>query len=76
MKYELRADGTAFTLHAPDGEFRVTMRLIGEFSVYNALAAIAALYAKGMTTEEIIGHLEKVPAVKGRMEQVPTRHCH
>ncbi len=69
---ELRADGTAFTLHAPDGEFRVSMRLIGEFSVYNALAAIAALFAKGMTTEEIIGHLEKVPAVKGRMEQVPT----
>ena len=30
------------------------MNLIGEFSVYNALAATAALYAKGMATADII----------------------
>lgn len=69
---ELKADGTTFTLHAPDGIFRVDMGLIGEFSVYNALAAIAALFAKGMATEEIVHHLGNIPSVKGRMEQVPT----
>ena len=68
----LAADGTSFTLNAPDGEFAVTMNLIGEFSVYNALAVIAALYAKGMATVDVIGYLKEVPAVKGRMEQVPT----
>ena len=69
---ELRANGTTFRLTAPDGEFRVDMSLIGEFSVYNALAVIATLYAKGMVTEDIINYLGKISAVKGRMEQVPT----
>lgn len=69
---ELRANGTTFRLTAPDGEFRVDMSLIGEFSVYNALAVIATLYAKGMVTEDIINYLGKISAVKGRMELVPT----
>ncbi|NYF24044.1 UDP-N-acetylmuramoyl-L-alanyl-D-glutamate--2,6-diaminopimelate ligase [Sporosarcina sp. JAI121] len=69
---ELRANGTTFTLTAPGGDFRVAMNLIGEFSVYNALAVIAALYAKGMAIEDIINHLGKISSVKGRMEQVPT----
>ncbi|CAM3096534.1 UDP-N-acetylmuramoyl-L-alanyl-D-glutamate--2, 6-diaminopimelate ligase [Filibacter tadaridae] len=69
---ELKADGTTFTLNAPDGEYHVDMKLIGEFSVYNVLAAIAALYAKGMAVEDIIGYLGGIGAVKGRMEIVPT----
>ncbi|KAA0966694.1 UDP-N-acetylmuramoyl-L-alanyl-D-glutamate--2,6-diaminopimelate ligase [Sporosarcina sp. ANT_H38] len=69
---ELRANGTTFKLTAPGGEFRVVMNLIGEFSVYNALAVIAALFAKGMATEDIINYLGKISSVKGRMEQVPT----
>ncbi|MFJ7932958.1 UDP-N-acetylmuramoyl-L-alanyl-D-glutamate--2,6-diaminopimelate ligase [Sporosarcina sp. NPDC096371] len=69
---KLTANGTSFTLTSPDGEFNVRMNLIGEFSVYNALAVIAALSAKGMAIEDILGYLEQVPAVKGRMELVPT----
>lgn len=68
----LNADGTTFTLFSPDGEFTVTMNLIGEFSVYNALAATAALYAKGMATIDIINYLGRIPSVKGRMEKVET----
>ena len=41
-----------------------SMNLIGEFSVYNALAVIAALYAKGMATEEIIDYLGKIACRK------------
>lgn len=69
---ELNADGTSFTLHSPEGEYRVRMKLIGEFSVYNALAAIAALSAKGKAVEEIVFLLANIPSVKGRMEIVPT----
>lgn len=68
----LNADGTTFKMNAPDGEFHVEMELIGEFSVYNALAATAALYAKGMATKDVIGYLGKISSVKGRMEKVPT----
>ncbi|MBE1557062.1 UDP-N-acetylmuramoyl-L-alanyl-D-glutamate--2,6-diaminopimelate ligase [Sporosarcina limicola] len=68
----LGVEGTTFMLSAPDGDFHVKMKLIGEFSVYNALAAIAALFAKGMATVDIIGYLAKTSSVKGRMEKVPT----
>lgn len=68
----LNADGTRFTLIAPDGEFDVTMNLIGEFSVSNALAATAALFSKGMATEDIVKYLTEIDSVKGRMEKVDT----
>lgn len=68
----MQPDRTTFRLQAPDGEFRVTMPLIGEFNVYNALAAIAALYAKGLPTEDILPLIANVDTVKGRLEKVET----
>ncbi|HEX5564416.1 MAG TPA: UDP-N-acetylmuramoyl-L-alanyl-D-glutamate--2,6-diaminopimelate ligase [Sporosarcina sp.] len=69
---EYRPDGTSFTLCSPDSEFRVNMSLIGEFTVYNALAAIAALSAYGMNTAEIVRLLGEIAPIKGRMERVET----
>lgn len=69
---KLTATKTHFTLLSPEGVFEVDMNLIGEFSVSNALAAIAALYAKGMPLVEILQHLRSIDAVKGRMELVET----
>ncbi|GKV66023.1 MULTISPECIES: UDP-N-acetylmuramoyl-L-alanyl-D-glutamate--2,6-diaminopimelate ligase [unclassified Sporosarcina] len=66
------SDRTEFVLLAPDGTYPVTMPLIGEFNVYNALAAVAALYAKGMTCEEILPLLAGISTVKGRLEKVET----
>lgn len=69
---QLSPNDTRFTLVSPEGEFAVQMNLIGEFSVANALAAIAALYAKGMAIEEIISHLAVIQPIAGRMERVET----
>lgn len=66
----LFADKTTFTLSTIDGAYPVEMKLIGQFSVYNALATIAALYAKGMALEEVIQHLATIEPIKGRMEKV------
>lgn len=63
---------TAFTMLTPDGEYPVELKLLGEFNVYNALAAVAALYAKGYALPEVIEQLESLTAIKGRMERVPT----
>ncbi|AXH98540.1 UDP-N-acetylmuramoyl-L-alanyl-D-glutamate--2,6-diaminopimelate ligase [Sporosarcina sp. PTS2304] len=71
-KIQLLADKTEFQLQAPDGIYPVTMPLIGEFNIYNALASIAALYAKGMSIEEILPLLATVSTVKGRLEKVET----
>lgn len=69
---KLTVDSTSFHLDSPAGSFNVTMALIGEFNVYNALAVIAALYAKGLEMDVILEGLAVIPAAKGRMEKVET----
>lgn len=69
---DLRTDGTTFTLNTPEGNHIVEMRMIGEFSVSNALAAITALYAKGLAIPDIIEPLRYLAPIKGRMERVET----
>lgn len=69
---QLTADGTSFTLVSPEGEFAVEMKLIGEFSVSNALATIAALYAKRMPIDRIVSYLKEIEPITGRMEKVET----
>lgn len=70
---EISSKGTRFELHFRGETFPVQLQLIGKFNVYNALAAIAAVYAtdeapNSMT--EIIASLEKVTGVAGRFELV------
>ncbi len=68
----LTVNNTSFHLESPAGGFDVTMALIGEFNVYNALAVIAALYAKGLDMGVILEGLAVIPPAKGRMEKVET----
>lgn len=63
---------TSFDMVTPEGTFPVTMNLLGEFNVYNVLAATATFYARGFELEEIIEQIESLPPVKGRMERVKT----
>lgn len=66
----LQQDETNFTLECPSGTFEVTMRLLGEFNVSNALAAIAALNSEGFPIEEILAALAAIGPVEGRMQKV------
>jgi UDP-N-acetylmuramoyl-L-alanyl-D-glutamate-L-lysine ligase len=67
---QLQADCTQFEMKTPEGVFLVRMNLLGEFNVYNALAATTALYTQGYTVPQILEQLEKIPPVKGRMEKL------
>ncbi|MBI4138183.1 MAG: UDP-N-acetylmuramoyl-L-alanyl-D-glutamate--2,6-diaminopimelate ligase [Candidatus Wildermuthbacteria bacterium] len=49
---------------------KVSLRLLGEFNVYNALAAIAAARELGVSLETARQALEGVSKVPGRMEEV------
>ena len=51
-------------------EYNVQIPLIGEFNVYNVLAAIAAAHAKGIALEQIIPILKNIQPVAGRLEIV------
>ncbi|CAM3575311.1 UDP-N-acetylmuramoyl-L-alanyl-D-glutamate--2,6-diaminopimelate ligase [Marinicrinis lubricantis] len=62
--------GTMFQVESFAGHASITLKLIGKFSVYNALAAIAAGLAEGFALEDIQTSLEKVSGVNGRFEAV------
>ncbi|MGJ9457045.1 UDP-N-acetylmuramoyl-L-alanyl-D-glutamate--2,6-diaminopimelate ligase [Oceanobacillus sp. CF4.6] len=63
--------GSDFTLIAPDAKIDMHIHLLGEFNVYNALAAIASLYAKGdIPLEKIVAYIQEMNPVSGRMEKI------
>ncbi|MER1984557.1 MAG: UDP-N-acetylmuramoyl-L-alanyl-D-glutamate--2,6-diaminopimelate ligase [Solibacillus sp.] len=63
---------TYFDMHTPEGLFPVSMHLLGEFNVYNVLAATAAFYAYGYPIDVVVEQIEELAPVKGRMEKVKT----
>ncbi|RUL54293.1 UDP-N-acetylmuramoyl-L-alanyl-D-glutamate--2,6-diaminopimelate ligase [Lysinibacillus antri] len=63
---------TTFDMVTPVGTFPVSMQLIGEFNVYNVLAATAVFYAQGYEMDVIIEQIEDLAPVRGRMEKVKT----
>ena len=63
---------TSFDMITPEGTFPVSMHLLGEFNIYNVLAATAMFYARGFALEAVIEQIENLPPVKGRMEKVET----
>jgi UDP-N-acetylmuramoyl-tripeptide--D-alanyl-D-alanine ligase len=68
--YSLSLAGTAFDLHWPDGSVnRVTLQILGEHHVMNALASAAVADSLGVAREKIIGALQAMPlAERWRMQ--------
>jgi len=63
--------GLEFEFSAPDGRTRsATLPMIGDFNVYNALAAMASAYALNVPLEQILSSLSSFPGVPGRMQIV------
>lgn len=62
--------GTSFLLCTPFGNEIINMKLVGMFSVYNALAACAAALVSGLPLMTIKASLEQMEGVPGRFEIV------
>ena len=72
IRYDL--DGVSFTLNFYGIKQEVRIKVPGRFSVYNALAAMAACYlAGGLTLEQALEGVQKIEGVRGRFESVPNR---
>ena len=56
-----------FTCDGEDGRFPVSLNFPGEFSVYNALTAIAVCRRLGLETERIVAAMKNI-RIKGRFE--------
>jgi UDP-N-acetylmuramoyl-L-alanyl-D-glutamate--2,6-diaminopimelate ligase len=65
--------GSEWTLVTPVGSGEVTLPLIGDVNVENALAAAAAAFALGHGPQMIAEGLSTVPQVSGRLEIISTR---
>jgi UDP-N-acetylmuramoyl-L-alanyl-D-glutamate--2,6-diaminopimelate ligase len=65
--------GSEWTLATPRGACHVTLPLIGDVNVENALAAAAAALALGRTPKMIADALSTVPQVSGRLEIISRR---
>ncbi len=70
---DLRADGTSFLAVHPTGSVPITMHLIGEFNVYNALGALAGCIGLGIPADVACSAIQHIRPVRGRFERVPSR---
>lgn len=64
--YTLSADGLSFTWHGKT----IKTNLVGQFNLYNILAAVTLAEALGIKIETIKSALAKFTGVPGRMEKV------
>jgi UDP-N-acetylmuramoyl-L-alanyl-D-glutamate--2,6-diaminopimelate ligase len=62
--------GSRFTLVTPDQEVSVALKLGGQFSVYNALAAFSTGLALGIPLKDCIQAIGRVSGIRGRFELV------
>ena len=69
---EYTHQGARYWLITPKGARSVQLRMTGEFSVYNSLAAIASALALKIDLNEAVDALEQAQGVPGRFEVVTT----
>jgi UDP-N-acetylmuramoyl-L-alanyl-D-glutamate--2,6-diaminopimelate ligase len=67
---EVTPRGTRFQMVTPAGEIAMWSPLIGNVNVYNVLAASAAGYARGCSTEAIARGIFNLASVPGRFEGI------
>ena len=63
-------DGIQAQVIYRDQKYRINSQLIGDFNIYNILAAFAVGIAMGIDIDVVITGLEKLQGVKGRVERV------
>ncbi|AHV98383.1 UDP-N-acetylmuramoyl-L-alanyl-D-glutamate--2,6-diaminopimelate ligase [Paenibacillus sabinae] len=66
----ITAKGTSFHVTTFKGNADISLKMVGKFNVYNALAAITAALLEDIPLADIKASLEAVPGVSGRVESV------
>jgi UDP-N-acetylmuramoyl-L-alanyl-D-glutamate--2,6-diaminopimelate ligase len=71
----LDAAGSRFCLQGCFGSTEVSLPLLGDFNVANAIAAAACALGLGLSLAEVAGRLSTSPQVPGRMELLTETPC-
>jgi len=61
-------NGIHFMLHSSQGAAQVTLKVIGEFNVYNVLACFCVLLQRDINFNHAIKYIQNLHTVPGRME--------
>jgi len=64
--------GTSLTVQTPNGPIELKLKLVGNFNVYNVLAALAICSTEGISNQELKQGLESFGGVSGRFQVVPS----
>lgn len=67
-------EGTSFELVIEDESIGIELKLLGEFSIYNALSAAAAAHILGCGMNDIKTGLDKMESVPGRFQVIPVEN--
>jgi len=70
---QMDRNGLKFRLRTPAGEKVVRSTLIGDFNVYNILAAAGAGIALNLPLEAVVRGIETLKSIPGRLERVENR---
>ncbi len=62
--------GSTFRLKTANRSVEISLSIAGKHNVYNALAASAAAFSRGISFEKIKAGLENISSVAGRFEPV------
>ncbi|MFQ5966807.1 MAG: UDP-N-acetylmuramoyl-L-alanyl-D-glutamate--2,6-diaminopimelate ligase [Acidimicrobiia bacterium] len=71
---EMGLDGSQFLVHLPDGKVEVSLPMVGDFNIDNALLAAACAHLVGFTPDEIVEGIGSVSPVPGRFALVSGDH--
>ncbi|MBP9854083.1 MAG: UDP-N-acetylmuramoyl-L-alanyl-D-glutamate--2,6-diaminopimelate ligase, partial [Candidatus Omnitrophica bacterium] len=67
---DMNIEQTKFTLDTPKGSVVIRSSLLGEYNIYNILAAAAVCLKEGISLENIQKGIENLQHVPGRLEKV------
>jgi UDP-N-acetylmuramoyl-L-alanyl-D-glutamate--2,6-diaminopimelate ligase len=73
ISFKAEFSGTSYQLDARGKSYLVRLPLIGQFNVYNSLAALGAATALGIDLRAAVLSLANAPFVPGRLEAVPAK---
>lgn len=68
---EYLMDRVHFTVNIKGEDVRFELKVPGRFSVYNALSAIGAMLAMGVSVEDIKAGINNIKGVPGRIQNIP-----
>ncbi len=73
-KYNSSMEGISATLNTPRGSFALHYPLVGEYNLYNILAAVGVALNEGISPEDISKGTANFKQVPGRFENIKNDH--